>query len=150
METQEVVELIRRLRHDYGNMLQVVGAYLEMDMNDKAREYIKEQTDELNGERVIFQSLSPEDALYLYMQRLGAKDLGFNLFFEDLDASSWGILKLRNEPISSLESIAAQYPPHGEEPCVYLSIYEIENGVELFYTCADWAQETWKVSLFRE
>lgn len=150
METQAVVELIRKLRHDYGNVLQVVGAYLEMGMSDKVKDYVKEQIEELNVEREIFNSLANEDALYLYMQRLQAKELGFNLFFEDLEASSWGILKLKNEPVASLERISLQYPPCGEEPIVYLSIYETEHGLELFFTCAGWKRPNWKVSLFRE
>jgi len=150
VETQAVVELIRKLRHDYGNVLQIIGAYLEMDMSDKAQNYIKEQIEELKGERVIFNSLANEDALYLYMQRLQAKELGFNLFFEDLEASSWGILKLKNEPLASLERISLLYPPDGEEPIVYLSIYETEQGLELFFTCAGWERPNWKVSLSRE
>ena len=70
MEAAEMVSMLRRVRHDYANHLQVISGYLDLGWKDQLSAYIREIIAGLNQERIIFDSLPPDDALYFYKQFL--------------------------------------------------------------------------------
>lgn len=149
MEAGKTVELLRRIRHDFANHLQVVSGYLDMGRPEKAREYLTEIMEEIAAERVIFAFLPEEAALYLYDQLSLARDLGITLRYEDLDLKSWEILKAKDEPGRSLRALGRETGTE-DELLIYLSIYEDETGIDLFISCDAWAQSFKKVRVSKE
>ena len=99
-----MVNLLRRLRHDYANHLQVISGYLELGWTEQISSYVKDIISQLNQERIIFESVAPEDALYFYEQLLTIKDMGIILVYDDLDVKSTRYLKDNNEPVNSFNS----------------------------------------------
>lgn len=82
MDAQELVNLLRRQRHDFANHLQVVGGYLELERPDKALQYLKQVTEELALERTFFKS-GPYLAVLLYGLQLEVREKGVRMLLED-------------------------------------------------------------------
>lgn len=146
MKTQTVVDLLKRQRHDYGNVLQVVGAYLEMNMAEEAQQYICEKREELFSEQNLFNTADVDIALYLYLQALKANDLGFNLYYEDIAITSYELLKANNEPNTSLSNLIRN-SSLTRETNIYLSLYEDELGIDLFFSCENIANKSYRTRL---
>lgn len=150
MENHKVIDLLRRVRHDFGNHLQVISGYLELGMNEQLREYVAEVVEEVSCQRVIFENLEADAALYMYEQCLQAKDLGINLQFEDIDIKSVEILKARKQPYQSIVLVQEELNLGDEDLRLYLSIYEDEKGVDLLYSCKQLGQNSRRFRINRE
>ena len=150
MQAHDFVRLLRRVRHDYGNHLQVISGYLQMGMMDRVKDYVDEVARELMEERTVFQAAEPEAALYFYEQILAARDMGIIIRYDDLDVASWEILKLRNEPAQSIARLQDKIgDTKGDtSPVLYLSFYEDSAGIDMFIS--DDAGEIEKIRLNRE
>jgi stage 0 sporulation protein B (sporulation initiation phosphotransferase) len=133
MEAERVVDILRRLRHDFGNYLQVVLGYIDLNRPEQAREYVLGLVENLAAERVIFENLEEEASLYLYQQLLLARDLGIILRYKDLDPITWQIMQRENEPFRTIEQISPKFRAMEDEPIVNLSIYNTDNGVRMRY-----------------
>jgi stage 0 sporulation protein B (sporulation initiation phosphotransferase) len=133
MEAERAVDILRRLRHDFGNYLQVVLGYIDLNRPEQAREYILGLVEDLAAERVIFENLEGEEALYLYQQLLLARDLGIILRYKDLDPITWQTMQRENEPFKTLEQISPKFRAMEDDPIVNLSIYNTDNGVKMRY-----------------
>lgn len=132
MEAEQTVAMIRRLRHDFGNYLQVILGYIDLNRPEKAKSYILAIVEELAGERNIFESLEPEATLYFYQQLLMARDLGIILKYKELPIRSWNILKKQNQPFNSLTSLLPEF--NGiDDPIINLSFYEGETGITMLF-----------------
>lgn len=142
MEAGQMVNMLRRVRHDYANHLQVISGYLDMGWEDQLRSYIDEIIAGLNQERIIFDSAPPEDALYFYEQLLKVRDLGIILVYDDLDVTSTRYLKDRNEPVNSIAVLRSDIPQGEDDTVVYISIHEDETAIEMYLSCDDWEGET--------
>ena len=142
MEAGQMVRMLRRVRHDYANHLQVISGYLDMGWEDQLRSYIREIIAGLNQERFIFDSGPPEDALYFYEQLLKVKDLGIILVYDDLDVTSTRYLKDRNEPVSSIAVLQPNLQPAEEDPVIYISMHENETEIDMYLSCDSWEGET--------
>ncbi len=138
MEAEQMVNLIRRIRHDFSNHLQVISGYLDMQQPQKAKEYLTTLMDDIVAERVIFQAQSGEAALYFYEQVLTAYNLGVALHYEDIDIDSWEILKTKGEPCGSLAKLCRELIQSQQDAIVYLSIYEDVQGLDMFFSCEEW------------
>ena len=147
MEAGQMVNLLRRLRHDYANHLQVISGYLELGWQKQIRSYVKEIINQLNQERIIFESVAPEDALYFYEQLLTIKDMGIILVYDDLDVKSAQYLKERNEPVHSMAALQPDIPPGDDDPIVYLSIHEDDTGIEMYFSCDSWAEKSRQIRI---
>jgi stage 0 sporulation protein B (sporulation initiation phosphotransferase) len=137
MEAEQMVAVLRRLRHDFGNYLQVILGYIDLNRPEKARNYIQAIVDELMSERNIFESLEPEAALYLYEQLLEARDLGIMLRYKGLLFHSWNILKKQNQPFNTLASLSSQFNSIDDNPVIQLSLSEDQTGVTMLF---EWEQ----------
>lgn len=138
MQAEQMVDLLRRVRHDFSNHLQVVSGYLDMEQPQKAQEYLRTLMEDMIAERIIFQAQSGEAALYFYEQVLKAYNLGVTLRYEDIDIDSWAILKANGEPNKSLAELCRELIKSQDDVTVYLSIYEDPQGVDMFFSCEEW------------
>ncbi|MGI5921449.1 MAG: Spo0B domain-containing protein [Syntrophomonadaceae bacterium] len=132
MEEQKVVDIIRRMRHDFGNYLQVIGGYLELDKKEQAQYYIREIAGRMAQERIIFELLPADQALYFYQQVLLARELGVILVYEDFDIKSLAVLEAYQEPGNTLKKLADGINKENDV-VIALSLYEDENGIELLF-----------------
>ncbi|WP_343752656.1 Spo0B domain-containing protein [Lentibacillus halophilus] len=66
MEEQDVIQLLRRYRHDVLNQLQVVDGYLSMEKLEKARAKLKDYTQQLQEESKLVNLNAPFFALYVF------------------------------------------------------------------------------------
>ncbi|MEQ8200898.1 MAG: Spo0B domain-containing protein [Syntrophomonadaceae bacterium] len=141
MDAEYMVGLLRRMRHDFANHLQVISGYLQLGQPGQVQDYLQSLMEGLDAERIIFKSLPAPACLYFYDQLLQAYDLGITLRFEDIELESWEILKTNGEPGASLQFIR-ELNHGGEDQPVYLSIYEEADGIDLFYSCGDGGDAT--------
>jgi sensor histidine kinase regulating citrate/malate metabolism len=129
MKEEQVVQLLRNIRHDFGNHLQVISGYLDLGRSDAIREYINSLVEEMAEERIIFNSQTPEAALYFYQQLLMARERGINMRFQDLQVSSIKVLEKHQEPLQSIIKAAAQ----ADDKRLSVSVRESEPGkVQVF------------------
>lgn len=149
MEDQKVVNTLRRVRHDFGNHLQVISGYMELGQNDKVRDYIKELVKQMARERKIFEELPAEAALYFYEQVLLAGDLGVILVYEDFDLQSLDLLQANHEPCHTLAELTGNIDKD-LDVVVFLSVYEDDKGLELLFTCDYFEENPVRLRLNRE
>ena len=55
MKTDRTVSLIRKMRHDFGNHLQVISGYLELNHPEKVQQYVNRLVIDSREERAIFE-----------------------------------------------------------------------------------------------
>lgn len=150
MEAEQMVNFIRRIRHDFSNHLQVISGYLDMEQPRKAKDYLTALVEDIVAERLIFEAQTGEGALYFYEQALMAYDLGVTMRYEDIDIESWEILKAKGEPLNSLNSLCREMNPAQEDVTVYISIYEDPQGIDMFISCEEWKVKSWGVRFNKE
>jgi len=137
LDAQTSVDLLRRIRHDYGNDLQVIMGYIDIGEVGQAREYIIDIVKEMVAEREIFEKTNAEAGMYLFEQLLLSRDLGVILRYDEIQMKSHETLEKKNEPLHSLKYIVDKLEAkHGdEEPVIYLEIYEKAESVDIVYSC---------------
>ncbi len=137
MDEEKTLDLLRRIRHDFGNHLQVMLGYIDLGNPAQARQYIINMVNEMAAERVIFERTDPEIALYLYDQLLLSRDLRVILRYDEIQLKSKQMLIENNEPLHSLEQLLGrcENEDRDEDLVVYLEIYETADGVDLLYSC---------------
>lgn len=133
MDAARTVELLRRIRHDYANHLQVISGYVELARYQEVKDYIAAMVEEMSEERKIFESLDYEAVLYLFEKMLSARDLGIILKYDELKISNTRILKNHNEPEKTLKSLSDKLGKLNSEPVVYLSLYEDGRDLEMIF-----------------
>lgn len=133
MKDEQVVQLLRQIRHDFGNHLQVISGYLDLGRSDEIRNYIHSLVEEMAEERVIFSSPTPEAALYFYQQLFMARERGITMRYQDLSVSSVEVLEKNEEPLQSVIKVAAaaDYRP------LSVSVRQGESGNILIYISID-------------
>lgn len=85
MANVKVVGLLSRQRHDYANHLQVIKGYLELELPERALEYVDAAARELAEESRLFNSAPPAVTIPLYELQLWARDRGISLRMGDLE-----------------------------------------------------------------
>jgi len=128
MEGQEIISLIRRIRHDFGNHLQVLMGYMDLGYHDEARAYISQVVQEMMAERIIFDCTDPEDVFYFYEQILSARDMGILLQYNKIEVKSVDVLKEKQEPYKSLTNLINQSVSHRDDIKINLSIVENDGA----------------------
>lgn len=149
LEDRKAVDTLRRIRHDFGNHLQVISGYLELGQNDKVQDYIKKIVKEMARQRKIFEELPAEAALYFYDQVLLAGDLGVILLYEDFDLQSLELLRANHEPYQTLKKLTGNLDKECDVD-IYLSVYEDAKGMELLFSSDYWAENPVRLRLNRE
>lgn len=102
MDTDRTVALIRKMRHDFGNHLQVISGYLELNHPEKAQQYVTRLILDSGDERAVFEIDKGDVILYLFEQLLNARDYGIKISYKNIDLSSVEPLMNRNEPLNTL------------------------------------------------
>lgn len=82
MEAGAVLGLVRTLKHDFFNHLQVISGYLQLDKSSEAKEYIRRVVDEYAGFSRIIRLGLPEAALAFLLSRDEAEKRGIEMAFE--------------------------------------------------------------------
>jgi hypothetical protein len=137
VETKGAIDILKRVRHDFGNYLQVILGYIDLQRPEQARDYILGLVEDLASERIVFDNLEGEAALYFYQQLLMARDLGIILKYKKLGPISWSVLQGNNEPFSTLESLSRKFPVMEDDQVVDLSLYDTGDGVKMLF---EWQQ----------
>ncbi|MCX5779247.1 MAG: Spo0B domain-containing protein [Firmicutes bacterium] len=140
MQTEQMADLLRRIRHDFANHLQVVSGYLEIGQAEKARRYLAAVIEDMGADRIVFATHSGAAALYFYEQLVKVRDLGITLHYEDIEIDGWKILRAADEPYNSMAALRQTMPSENEDQTVYLSIYEDQRGIDMFFSWAGWDQ----------
>lgn len=102
MDTDRTVALIRKMRHDFSNHLQVISGYLELNHPEKAQQYVTRLILDSGDERAVFEIDKGDVILYLFEQLLNARDYGIKISYKNIDLSSVEPLMNRNEPLNTL------------------------------------------------
>ncbi len=130
MEASKVLALIRRLRHDFGNHLQVIGGFTELGYTGEVQDYIADLVREMGEERILFELNDPELSLFLLQQKLYAQEVGVMLNYDVID-----ITTTASELIEELDLFAAIKSLVGEqakeEVVINVSIYELVDQVKV-------------------
>lgn len=106
MEAERTIVLLRKIRHDFGNHLQVISGYLELKQPDKVQEYVSKLILALRAERTVFETTEGEATVYLFEQMLAARDFAVTLLYKDVQINSIEPLVQANEPLNSLRALA--------------------------------------------
>ena len=130
MEAARTVALLRKMRHDFGNHLQVISGYLDMGRSELVKGYIAEIVQEMARDRMIFENLSPEAGLYFYEQVLMVRDLGVILIYRKIDLKSWPLGQVYQEPYLSISALPISINKE-TDPIVYVSLTEDDQGIEM-------------------
>ena len=134
MDSKTAMYLLRRMRHDYANHVQVISGWLELGQPEMIRIALLEMQAMLERDAEILHNSVPEAALFLYECVQQSSELGIDLVCGEISTVSWEYLQLDNQPMSFLRSVAQD--PKWQESEVFLSVRETERngGIELFLT----------------
>lgn len=151
MDSEQMALLLRRVRHDFANHLQVISGYLDMGQPERARHYLRRVIEDMNSARTIFEDRDADAALYFYQQALKANDLGCDLHFQNsLTAVDWKILSRYDEPARSLGRLLRERGYLASDVSVQLSLRADENGVEMVFSFLGEGQATHIVRINKE
>lgn len=82
MDAGAVIGLLRTLKHDFFNHLQVISGYLQLNKTSEGKEYIRRVVDEYGEFSKITRLSLPEAALALLLSRHEAVQKGIEMVFE--------------------------------------------------------------------
>lgn len=130
MEATKTLDLIRRFRHDFGNHLQVINGYAQLDYLDEIEDYIADIVQEMNQEKILFELGNPELSLFLLSQKLLAKDVGVILNYDviDIDTKATELIE-ELDLFRAIKSVVGEYA--NEEIVINVSIYELTDQIKV-------------------
>jgi stage 0 sporulation protein B (sporulation initiation phosphotransferase) len=134
LNTDQMADLLRRVRHDFANQLQVISGYLELGQPDRVRDYLQTVIKDMKATRIVFDNRQGEAALYFYEQLLQAQDMGIKLRYVEIVIDDWEFLKNRGEPVHSMALLPRNRVDRAEDGVVCLSIQADERGVDLRFS----------------
>ena len=148
MEVEHSIEMLKRVRHDFANHLQVISGYLELERYQQVKDYIDEIVMEMAEEKKILDvELSTEKALYFYEKILTARELGIILRYGPLEVNFLELSRFDHKLDEALQEISSRLGRREEEPIVYLSINHSQEEIEMLISCAMLAPEPVKISI---
>lgn len=136
MNSEDMVRLLRRVRHDYGNHLQVIMSYIDLGRYDMAKKYIVNIAERAALERNLFEQASAPVALYLYDQMLRAQELGIILEYNNIRLDAVEPLQAKNEPYQTLRELSktlGKLPENEDYVVLYLSVYQDGESCRLIF-----------------
>ncbi|HQD90104.1 MAG TPA: Spo0B domain-containing protein [Syntrophomonadaceae bacterium] len=143
MNGEQVIQLLRQLRHDFGNHLQVISGYLDLGRSAEVKRYIQSLAEEMGEERIIFETCSPDTAFYFYQQLLLARERGIKMRYQDLSVSSVAALEKNQEPLKSVIKAAAS----AGDGRITVSVHQSEDSGILLYISTEAEPEPIVVSV---
>ncbi len=140
MDADRTVALLRKMRHDFGNHLQVISGYLELNHPEKVQQYVDKLIMNARNERVVFEAAEGETALYLYEQMLAAREYDIKLIYKMIDIASVEPLMRDNEPIHTLKQLKEKNPAADLTVEVVIGT-TLEQDIYIDYFAEDFAGE---------
>ncbi|HZK44130.1 MAG TPA: Spo0B domain-containing protein [Syntrophomonadaceae bacterium] len=130
MDADKVINLLRRVRHDYGNHLQVISGYTELNRPDAVKEYILEIIREMEKEKRLLEFHNPEIGLFLFEQMLAINDLGVIVIYKELEITSIEKLINSGEPLRTIKKLL-EANHIAEDITIEISIRELSDQMEI-------------------
>jgi len=127
LNSEEMVRVLRHVRHDYGNHLQVIMSYIDLERYEMAKNYIVGVAESAARERNLFEQAQASLALYLYDQMLTARELGIILEYNEIGVGSAEPLQNYNEPYRTLKELHKRMNKPGDDedyPTMSLSLHQ--------------------------
>lgn len=91
LRPEDLIAIINRLRHDWMNDLQVLIGYVQMNRQDKIREYIARLSDKLTRESLVAKLADPQLVFYLHRFRAVCDWVGLEVVPEgEIDLTTLG------------------------------------------------------------
>lgn len=115
MDSEDMVRVLRRVRHDYGNHLQVIMSYIDLERYEMAKNYIVGVAENAAMERTLFEHVQAPLALYLYDQMLTARELGIILEYNEIGVGFAEPLQSHNEPYRTLKELNKRMNKPGDD-----------------------------------
>lgn len=123
MDALDTLNLLRRMRHDFGNHLQIISGYTNLGNPVAVQNYIAKITQDMKQEGLILGLADAEASLHLLKQVVFVQDLGVKLKYKELDIKGGQRLIKGNEPFNIIKYLINEYKVHGEIT-MDISIYE--------------------------
>jgi sensor histidine kinase regulating citrate/malate metabolism len=143
MTDEQIVQLLRQVRHEWGNHLQVISGFLDLERADDVRRYIKSLAQDLAEEVIIFEKSSPRVAFYFYQQLLLAREKGIKMSYQDLSVSSIDNLEKNQEPLQSVVKALGS----AKDSQVAVAVHQSEKDGIVIYISIDGEPEPVVVSV---
>ena len=143
MTDEQIVQLLRQVRHEWGNHLQVISGFLDLERADDGRRYIKSLAQDLAEEVIIFEKSSPRVAFYFYQQLLLAREKGIKMSYQDLSVSSIDNLEKNQEPLQSVVKALGS----AKDSQVAVAVHQSEKDGIVIYISIDGEPEPVVVSV---
>ena len=137
MDRTEYGQLLRQIRHEYGNLLQVAGSYLDLGLITETKAYIQNEILKWHEEHEMLRNFPESFYLYLFAQRMKAREQGIELRYKDLQMSLVEDLMRYEEPCASIGALIPLPELSIEDPLVYVSLIEGVNGFGLYFESAN-------------
>ncbi len=131
MEASKTLALIRSMRHDFGNHLQIINGYSELGYLDEVKAYISQIVEEMNQERLLFELKSPELSLYLLQQKSLLQSIGVILKYDVIEIVAAEHLVEQFDFMSTVQSLLGEQ--RYNEVRILVSIYELEDQIKLVF-----------------
>ena len=143
MNDEQIVQILRQARHEWGNHLQVISGFLDLERADDVRRYIRSLAQDLAEEVIIFEKSSPRVAFYFYQQLLLARERGIKMSYQDLSVSSIETLEKNQEPLQSVVKAVGSV----EDSHVAVAVHQSDQGGIVIYISIDGEPEPTVVSV---
>lgn len=114
MDALDTLNLLRRMRHDFGNHLQIISGYIDLGNPVAVQDYIAKVTLDMKQDGLILALGNAQVSLHLLKQVLLVQDLGVILKYIELDIKSGQRLIRNNEPFNIINSLLNENKVYGE------------------------------------
>lgn len=149
MKAKEIMELVKKVSHDFGNHLQVVSGYIDLGQPERAKNYIFDIVEIMNSDKVLFKDIPDEQALYFYLQKQAIYELGVHLIYQSINIRTFDRIKQKNEPLESIKRFLKEQNSK-EELFLNLLIYEEDNeGIVMLFHSKQWENQQCLVKIDR-
>ncbi|MGI6487393.1 MAG: Spo0B domain-containing protein [Syntrophothermaceae bacterium] len=85
MKAEDMIQLLRRQRHEFLNRIQVVSGYLQLGYPARAGKYLQELAADMELDRELLVGFAPEVSLLLFAHRLQGREIGILIKFRKID-----------------------------------------------------------------
>ncbi len=131
MQDEKVIALIRQMRHDFGNCLQIISANIELERTEKCKEIIDKWIIDSASERKLFALKDAGLVLHLYQSIMDAHNLGIVLRIDEVDIVSSQKLIAKNEPTKAIKLLFFEEWKEIDDLTLHLRISERNEVISL-------------------
>lgn len=129
MQEEQVLNLIRYLRHDFGNCLQVIHSCIEVERPQDSQTFIKQWVEEMKNDKIIFSLSDAKLAVHLFQTKILAHDLGVRVIYDEIQTGVSTSCIVHDEPFTALCKFAEGGWRDLDDPVVHIKL--IKTGVQV-------------------